>query len=252
MVSETHHPENMKSKQVVPQNAQETGEDVALRAEIARYREQHGELLERYEKLIEEMKKKIDSFEDLAEHDKESMKILIELAPLTPPLPLKGNNIGLFGSTFTGKSTMLNALLDQNVAPTGVGEITTEIKAYQGSTFTLWDIPGRNDELSYLSMEYISFFKGLTRRLILIQATVKENSSMMKLLDELGLDYDIVFNKFDKVDEEERTEVQKQIRSEIQLIGLKQVKNVFFVSAKHPKMFSDRMTMVHHLNTHST
>ena len=53
-------------------------------------------------------------------------------------------------------------------------------------------------------MEYISFFKGLTRRLILIQATVKENSSLMKLLDELDLKYDIVFNKFDKVDEEEQ------------------------------------------------
>jgi len=254
MLSETHQPptKNTTPKQVAPQNAQETGEDAALRAEIAHYREQHAELLERYEKLIEVMKrKKIDSFEDLAEHDKESMKILIELARLTPPLQLEGNNIGLFGSTSTGKSTMLNTLLGQNVAPTGVGETTTEIKAYQGSKFTLWDVPGRNDEVSYLSMQYISFFKGLTRRLILIQATVKENSSMMKLLDELGLHYDIVFNKFDKVDEEEQAAVRQQIQSEVQLIGLKQVENVFFVSSKYPKMFSDWMTMVDHLNNHS-
>jgi GTP-binding protein EngB required for normal cell division len=96
-------------------------------------------------------------------------------------------------------------------------------------------------------MEYISFFKGLSRRLILIQATVKENSSMMKLLDEIGLRYAIVLNKFDKVEQEEQTEVQKQIRSEVEQIGLKGVENVFFVSAKHPNMFSDWMDMAKYL-----
>ncbi len=240
--------ENATPKQVISPNPQETEEDAALRAEVAQYREQHTQLLERYEKLNEEMKrKKIDSFEDLAEYDKESMTVLIELARLTQPIQLEGNNVGLFGSTSTGKSTMLNALLGQKVAETGVGETTTKITAYNGTAYTLWDVPGRNDEVSYLSMEYISFFKGLSRRLILIQATVKENSSMMKLLDEIGLRYAIVLNKFDKVEQEEQTEVQKQIRSEVEQIGLKGVENVFFVSAKHPNMFSDWMDMAKYL-----
>ena len=88
-------------------------------------------------------------------------------------------------------------------------------------------------------MEYVSFFKGLTRRLILITATVKENSSMMKLLDELGLKYSIVFNKFDKVEEEEQSLVKEQIQKEIKDLGLKHVDKVYFVSAKNIKMFDD-------------
>jgi small GTP-binding protein len=254
VTSEAHQPsaKSTKPKPVASPNPQESEEEAALRAEVAHYREQNTELLGRYEKLIAEMKrKKIDSFEALAEYDKDSMKVLLELARLTPPVPLEGN-IGLFGSTSTGKSTMLNALLGQKIAATGVGETTKEIKAYPGTGFTLWDVPGRNDEVSYLSMEYISFFKGLTRRLVLIQATVKENTSMMKLLDAIGLQYDVVFNKFDKVEPEEQTAVKEQIQAEIKQIGLKGFENVLFVSSKHPSMFSDWNILVQHLNNRSS
>ncbi|CAF4371078.1 unnamed protein product, partial [Rotaria sp. Silwood2] len=232
----------------VSQILQETEEEALLRAEATQYRERHAQLLEQYEKLNEEMKrKKIDSFETLAEHDKDAMKVFIELARSTEPIPLDGTNIGLFGLTSTGKSTMLNALLGQKVAGTGVGETTTKIKPYNGTKFVLWDVPGRNDEVSYFSMEYISFFKGLSRRLILIQATVRENSSMMKLLDEIGLHYDIVFNKFDKVEPEEQEAVKNQIQSEIKIIGLKRVDKVYFVSSKCPNIFPDWMVMINHL-----
>ena len=247
---EVHQPpvQSPQPKVVPSSGPKGNDERAALEAQVNEYRQERIELLERFEKLAAEMKsKKIESFEELAEHDKESMKIFMELARLTPPMPLQGNNIGLFGSTSTGKSTMLNAILGQRLAETGVGETTTEIKAYPGNDFTLWDVPGRNDEVSYLSMEYISFFKGLTRRLILITATVKENSSMMKLLDELDLEYDIVFNKFDKVDPEEQPQVEKQIRSEITRMNLRKVDNLFFVSAKNPKMFEDWQRMIQHL-----
>ena len=238
-------------------NSNENDEKTVLQAQADQYRQQHNELLEEYEQLLKEMKrKKIESFEELAEHDKDSVKILIQLAQLTPAAPMEGNNIGLFGSTSTGKSTMLNALLGkQNIEPgaaqTGVGETTKEVKAYPGTGFTLWDVPGRNDEISYLSMECISFFKGLTQRLILITATVKENSSMMKLLDELGLKYSIVFNKFDKVDEDEQSSVKEQIHKEIKDLGLKQVDKVFFVSAKCPTSFPDWSALNQHLNNFS-
>jgi small GTP-binding protein len=240
--------ENVKSKQVVSPNPRETEEDAALRAEVVQYSEEHSQLYASFQKLSEELKrKKIDSFEALAEYDKEAMKVLIELARLTQPMPLEGSNVGLFGLTSTGKSTMLNALLGQKVAETGAGETTTKITPYKGRKFTLWDVPGRNDEVSYLSMEYISFFKGLSRRLILIQATVRENSSMIKLLDEVGLRYDIVFNKFDKVEEDEQNEIKKQIRSEVEKLGLRGVNKIYFVSAKNPQMFDDWLLMVDNL-----
>ncbi|CAF1171219.1 unnamed protein product [Adineta ricciae] len=140
-------------------------------------------------------RKKIESFGDLATRDNELMKTLIELAQLTSPFPLEGITIGLFGQKSTGKSIMFNTPLGKQVVATDYSETTQEITPYNHEKFTLWDVPGRNDEVSYFS---------LTRRLILTQSIVKKNSSMMKLLDEIGLEYDIVFNKFDFVKEKER------------------------------------------------
>ncbi|CAF1439341.1 unnamed protein product [Rotaria sp. Silwood1] len=139
--------------------------------------------------------------------------------------------------------------MGKKVAATGRGETTTEIQAYPREQFTIWDVPGRNDETFHMTMEYISisFFKGLTIRLITIQCTVKESSSTMKFLDELGLDYDIIVNKFDTVDEDERDIFREQIHREIRELGLKNVNKVFFVSAKHQQMFPDWITMVDYL-----
>jgi GTP-binding protein EngB required for normal cell division len=178
--------------------------------ELGKLHEENSAVSKRLEELTKELQKKLE------ENDKEAKKALIELAQSTREVKMAGINIALFGLTSTGKSTMLNSLLGKKF-----GETTTEITPYAEESFTLWDIPGRNDELSYFSMEYISFFKGLSRRIILIQAIIKENSSMMKLLDELQLSYDIVFNKFDKAEEEEQPGVRRQIQSEVQQMGLK-------------------------------
>ena len=228
----------------------ESSEVAGLRKELDRYKEQFAGLMSRFETLIKEIRKtKIETFEELATQDEERMRALIALANQTTPIELKGKNIGLFGQTSTGKSTMLNALLKKEVAATGPGETTQEITPYNHEKFTLWDVPGRNDEVSYFSMEYISFFKGLTHRLILIQSTVKENSSMMKLLDAIELDYDIVFNKFDLVKEKDRETLQEQIKSEVKRLGLKRVKNLFFVSSENPSMFSDWQMMTTYITS---
>ena len=226
-----------------PYNDEVAKATVGLREELAQQNTKTAELRGGFAVLTTVIKrKKIKSFEELAQKDKEIKQVLVELAQQTEPMQMNGKNIALFGQTSTGKSTMVNALLGQNLA-----ETTMKIKAYPGTHYTLWDVPVENDEVSYLSMEYISFFKGLTRRLVLIQATVKENSSMMKLLDELNLGYDIVFNKFDKVDVEEQPLVKAQIEKEIKELGLRKVGKVFFVSAKNTKMFDDWRVMVDHL-----
>ena len=227
---------------------QQVRETESLQQQLHRHRKQHKELISRFDVLNAQLaKKKINTFEQLAEQDKEGKNTLIQLAQQTKPSALEGYNIGLFGITSTGKSTMLNSLLDREAAETGPGETTTEVKSYPGRGYTLWDVPGRNDEMSYLSMEYISFFKGLSKRLILIQSTVKENSSLMKLLDQIGIKYDIVFNKFDQINEGEREKLKKQIHSEVQSIGLRNVSRIYFVSSKHPQMFDDWVTMAHNL-----
>ena len=70
---------------------------------------------------------------------------------------------------------------------------------------------------------------------------------MMKLLDAIGLHYDIVVNKFEQVDEEEREPFRQQVKAQIAEAGLKGVDHVFYVSAKHPKTFPDWLTMVDYL-----
>ncbi|CAF1675056.1 unnamed protein product, partial [Adineta ricciae] len=87
----------------------------------------------------------------------------------------------------------------------------------------------------------------LTHRLILIQSTLKENSSMMKLLDEIGLNYDIIVNKFDQVDEHEREGFKTHIQNEIVTLGLKRVNKIFYICAKQPQLFEDWLQLVNWL-----
>ncbi|CAF4319103.1 unnamed protein product [Rotaria sp. Silwood2] len=231
----------------------QTNDDLAvenreLQQQLDNYQKEHEEQLKAMNKLMVEMKeKKLNSFEAIENNDKTAKEALIHLAKQAKPIRMEGKNVALFGLTSTGKSTLLNNLIGEKRAATGIGETTVTIKSYPSKYFILWDIPGRNDEISYLSLEYISLFKGLTRRLILIQSTIKENSSMMQFLDAIDLNYDIVVNKMDRVEEEERAEFCEQIRQEIQKIGLKSVGHLFFVSAKYPAQFSDWLEMVNYL-----
>ena len=217
--------------------------------EAAEERRRIQEEMNRERQKVDEMKRLMAEMErkaerDAWEHERQREKPLAELARQTQRDKMPGTNIGVFGQTSTGKSTMINSLIGSRVADVGVGETTKHRKAYQGRNCTYWDTPGRNDESTYTNEEYISFIKGLTRRLIIIQFTVKENSKLIRLLDNLGLGYDLVVNKFDDIEEHERSKFQRQIQDEIKSLGLEQMKNVFFLSAQHPKMFSDWLTMV--------
>ncbi|CAF2874585.1 unnamed protein product [Rotaria sp. Silwood2] len=240
--------QNQRSFEQIQTNTELATENMELQKQLENYQKEHEEELKEMNKLMKDLKeKKLDSFEAIEKNDKRAKEALIQLARKAKPIGMEGNNVALFGLTSTGKSTMLNNLIGEKKAAIGIGETTLTIKSYPTKDFILWDIPGRNDELSYMSLEYISFFKGLTRRLILIHCTIKENSGMMKFLDAIELNYDIVVNKMDRIEEEERTEFCEQIRKEIEKIGLKGVGHVFFVSAKYPRQFPDWLDMVNYL-----
>ena len=220
-------------------------ENEKLMKEVREYRRENKVLLERLDEIVELSKKKnIKTFEELAQQDKEAAAHLIKLAKQTVPMRMNGKVICVIGNTSTGKSTIINRFLNAEVAKTGYGETTTEVTSYQGTGFTLIDFPGRNDEISYFSMEYISVFKGSSKILIVIQTTVGENSSLMKLLDAIGVNYDIVFNKFDLVPDDEKENVKKQILSQIRSLGIQRVKKLYLVSAKIPRMFPDWLQLV--------
>ncbi|CAF4527495.1 unnamed protein product [Rotaria sp. Silwood2] len=151
------------------------------------------------------------------------------MAAATQPMPMTGANFAFFGITSSGKSTMLNQFLGKQVAATGAGDTTTQVQRYDGNGFSLYDIPGKNDEVSYFTMEYVAFWKGLTARLVLITATVKEMTSVCRVLDAINLTYDIVVSKFDQHQEDERDQLKAQIHAEIKQLELKGVENVWFL-----------------------
>ena len=218
---------------------------------LERYREDNAQLMEKFAKLTEQIERqRITSFDDLQQVDRQASQALLTLASNTQPFQLTGLTHGFFGLTSTGKSTMINQLIGHNLAETGAGETTKEIQPYEGQGFCLYDIPGRNDDLSYFSMEYIAFWKGLTRRLVLITATIKEMTKVFRILDALQLSFDIVVNKFDLVPFEEREPLKKQIHREIQQANLQGVEHVWFVSAENPQQFPHWLVMVDTLTSH--
>jgi len=223
--------------------------EVDSRAELRRMQEEIDRKAAEVEQLEREAAKmrKMNTSHQLSQYDQERKGALVQLARKIEPVKRKGNHIGIFGLTSTGKSTIVNSLLGQHLAETGAGETTTEITPYHGNGFTLWDAPGRNDDLSYSNEKFLKFIKGLTRRLIVIQSTIKENVDLMRLLDEMELSYDILVNKFDDVDEDERVEFQQTIRSERRRLGLKRLNHIFFLSAKYPQMFPDWLILVNSL-----
>lgn len=204
----------------------------------------------KFNELSEQIEKqRINSYEDLQQVNQHAAEALIKLASKTEPYQLGGRTFGFFGVTSTGKSTMINKLIGFDLAETGVGETTKEIQPYDGQGYRLFDIPGRNDDISYFSMEYIAFWKGLTGRLVLITATIKEMTKVFRLLDAINLRYDILVNKFDLVPFQEREQFKQQINQQIRECNLQGVDHVWYVSALNPQQFPHWLVMVDSLTS---
>jgi small GTP-binding protein len=201
-------------------------------------------LAQQFQELVKKMEdQQINSFDDLQRLDRKNADALIQLAKEVVPIEMSGINVAIFGITSTGKSTIINKLLGKDMAAVGIGETTKEVQHYDGVGYRLIDVPGRNDDIQYFSADYISFWKGLTYRLVAITHTVKEMTKVFKLLDAINLNYDIVVNKFDQVDPEEADAFKEQLRQEIKDAGLKGVNRIFFVSARNPRQFPDWLAM---------
>jgi len=216
-------------------------------------REHHQELSRLRECFLQlstddQCNEEITSFDDLDQYHTKSDETFIRLAQQVKPMEVEGNHIAVLGSTSRGKSTMINSLLGKYEAEVGIGEVTTKCEPYIGLNFVLWDTPGRNDDTIF-NHESIALWKSMKYRLILIENTVKENSKMMKLFDQINLSYDIIANKFDLVKEEEQTPFREQIRREIKTLKFKQINSLFFLSAKYPPQFSDWITLVNYLTS---
>jgi len=123
---------------------------------------------------------------------------------------LGGANHYLFiGNTSTGKSTLLNSLLKDlgyqgELAKTGRGETTMSYTNYPlSSSLTLWDFPGKNDEMSYFNTDYLAILKAVNTCYVLYEKTIKENIELLQFLQQTGCTYKMVLNKIDEWENDE-------------------------------------------------
>ncbi|CAF1442147.1 unnamed protein product [Adineta steineri] len=226
--------------------------DPNLIKELQRYQEENSLLADKFYQLTQQIEKqRINCYEDLQQINQYAAQNLIKLASNTQPFQLGERSFGFFGLTSTGKSTIINKLIGFDLAETGAGETTQENQSYDGQGYRLYDIPGRNDDLSYFTMEYIAFWKGLTGRLIVITSTIKEMTKVFRLLDAIQLRYDIIVNKFDLVPIEERQIFKQKIDKQIRENNLQGIDHIWYVSALNPNQFPHWLVMVDSLTNNT-
>ncbi|CAF3308844.1 unnamed protein product [Rotaria sp. Silwood2] len=236
-------------KKITPRT--EEHHDSRTQEELERAKIEQEQLRLAIEALEEELnnKEKLETENDLDQYQERTIEEFYALAKEVPSLTLTGRNIGFFGITSIGKSSMINTLLGAKLAAVGIGETTKEITPYDGLDYRLYDFPGKNDDMSSFNKSYIALLKGLTHRMVLIGATLKEMSKLLCLLDVLNLNYDIVINKFDSIEVEERESFLSQILEEIQDGQFKGVHNVWCVSARNPEQFPGWLEMMNYLTS---
>jgi len=119
-------------------------------------------------------------------------------------VPRRINATLLLGRSGSGKSTLINAILGKQVAATGYCSTTKDYNCYSENQTVLIDSPGISDETDFLNLKNISFIKGLSQRLIVVNhSPFREMSSVIRILDHISLSYTIVVNKCDECPIEE-------------------------------------------------
>ena len=123
-------------------------QDPKLVEELKAYREQNGKLVEQYADIVKKMEeKKVTTFDELQEKSNAVAADLVRLAKETQPVPMTGNNIGFFGITSSGKSSVVNQLLGPDAdkhAEVGKNETTKAVEKFpaRNGQYTLYDLPG--------------------------------------------------------------------------------------------------------------
>lgn len=113
--------------------------------------------------LIKEIQEenKIESFSQLEAVDKKRFDAPMQIAT-NMPIPLATpNNVAFIGVSGAGKSSLINAIAGEKLCEEGITHTTSEMRAWPApnSNITFFDIPGKNDKISYFSASMMGFLK---------------------------------------------------------------------------------------------
>ena len=189
-------------------------------------------------------KENIHSLDDLPKAEDARYRKIMELCAQVGKAPIDqtGHNVSFLGDTSVGKSTLINKLMGENVCAVGHGEVTVAMKPYRKAhtNYVYWDMPGKNDKISYLSATYIGTIKGMSFIGIMVRSTTNEMSKMIELMAYLNIKFNVIVNHIDSVEEDEVEAFKAQIRKEMD--GNSFCQNIFFISAK--KQSGDWLNLV--------
>ena len=96
----------------------------------------------------------------------------------------------------------------------------------------------QEDDVSYFSLEYIGFWKGLTQRVILIQSDLKEMTTVLRLMEAISLSCIVVVNRRTPKDdsEDKRKQLVDQLQQELSDLNPQHAHSrIYYIHAQDPE-----------------
>lgn len=143
----------------------------------------------------------------------------------SPKIP--GTSVVILGRSGSGKSSLINILAQKQVAPIGYANTTKELTCYHENDLTLFDTKGVSDDHTFKTLKDVNFLKQMSHRILVINHTLREVSTLVQMFECLYLSFSVVVTKCDLVPAEEANRFPSAVLEEIEEMVDSPVKVIF-------------------------